>query len=310
MLPAPPQFTGPFSEFFERYVWPYAPSIARVVEFDQFFRSYLNSENPIHVLRAVKPLERGVEYQSNEGYRILPTDNSPVWWLHAFLRTNAALPTDPEKFFTTLPTHMFKLPRNMQYLNARGFHAAHLVNAKNGNTDWKSWPRKELIRRTLVNIHPLNMFLVAKVDWQKYGGHPHFLRWISGQYLNRYGDVMRSFLDDIGVAGAQTSGAIDPIYEYGNNLTEVAGKRILDPSPISKVRHLARPRIERISIGTGTLLKIEAPYGRFEIYHDDLLDWVSAHLTALNTPSWTDQGVYHWPKPSKEMMSFLRNFQV
>ena len=311
MIPAPPQFTGPFPEFFEKYVWPNSPSIGRVVEFDQFLRSYLNSENPIHVLRAVQPLVRGVECQNKGGHRILPTDNSPVWWLHAFLLTNAALPADPEKFFVTLPAHMFHLPTGVQYLSNYGFHAAHLVNAKNGNTDWQSWPRTELIRRTLVNIHPLNAFLVAKDNWRKFGGHPHFLSWVSAQYLHRYGDIMRSFLCEVDVAPAHTSTAIDQIYEFGNAPTEVAeGKRYRGPSSIMKMRQLSRPKIEKALIGTGTTIKIEASYGRFEIYHDDLLDWVSEHLNALNTRSWTDRGVYHWSKPNKEMMSFLENFRI
>lgn len=312
MIPAPLEFTGPFSEFFEKYVWPNSPSTERVMEFDNFLRSYLNSENPIHVLRAVKTLERGVECRNKGGHRILPTDNSPVWWLHAFLRTNAALPADPEKFFVTLPAHMFHLPRGVQYLNKLGFHAAHLVNAKNGDTDWQSWSRKELVRRTLVNIHPLNMFLVAKDNWPKFGGHPQFVRWVTAQYLHRYGDTMRSFLIDIYVTHAHTSIAIDQTYEFDTGSTEVAGggKRHRDPSSEMKMLHYNRPIIKQSLVGTGTVIVIDAAYGRFKIPHDDLLDWVGKHLNALNTSSWTDGGIYHWPTASKNMMAFLEDFRI
>lgn len=310
MIAAPPQFRGPFSEFFEKYVWPNSPSTERVLEFDQFLRSYLNSEAPIHVLRAVQPLVRGVERQNKGGHRILPTDNSPVWWLHAFLLTNKALPTDQEKFFATLPAHMFHLPKGVQYLRDFGFHAAHLVNAKNGNTDWQSWTRKELVRRTLVNIHPLNVFLVAKDNWRKFGGHPHVLGWVSSQYLHRYGDIMRSFLSDVDAARTHTSVSIEQNYQFGNESTEVAGgKQYLRPSSMN-IRHLSRPRIEKALVGTSTTIKIEAAYGSFEIEHDNLLDWVSEHLNTLNTRSWTERGIYHWPKPNKEMMAFLENFRI
>jgi hypothetical protein len=311
MIPAPPQFAGPLSEFFEKYVWPNSPSTERVMEFDQFLRSYLNSENPIHVLRTVKTLKRGVEFRNKGGYRILPTDNSPVWWLHAFLRTNAALPADPEKFFVSLPAHMFHLPRDVRYLNKFGFHAAHLVNAKNGDTDWQSWSRKELVRRTLVNIHPLNVFLIAKANWQKFGGHPQTLSWVSAQYLHRYGGVMRSFLSDVDVAYAHIPISIDQTYEFGTESTKTAkGGRYLGPSSPMKMHSSKRPIIKQVLVGTGTVMIIEASYGRFKISHDVLLAWVGEHLNALNTPSWTDLGVYHWPRPSKKMMSFLEDFRI
>jgi hypothetical protein len=39
-----------------------------------------------------------------------------------------------------MPTHMFDVGRSLQpNINVAGFHVAHILNAKNGNTRWREW---------------------------------------------------------------------------------------------------------------------------------------------------------------------------
>lgn len=315
MIPAPATYEGPFSGLFGKYVEPNLPSVARVGAFDDCLRRYLGKTDAIHIVRAVASLTRGQVARGAPGGLVLPTDNSPVWWLHSFLLSDAAFPPDFGQFLSELPCHMFHLPNDRQYLNSAGYHAAHILNAKDGNTDWRHWSDEELVRRTLVNIHPCNMFLLAKTGWRENGARRDILQWTAREYVDRYGPVMLSLLADAGVKHSPSNGGVDPTYKYQPGADK--GARIRPPGSTPRVKqgnklikHLKRPHIMKSLVGTGTLLDIKTDYGHFRIYHDDLLAWVSANLNALNTHSWIDKGNYHWPRASSRMIDFLRGFQV
>jgi hypothetical protein len=167
--PPPLQFDGKFSEFFERYVEPNLPSADRVQSFDTLLRRHLSSDNPIHVIRYVRGQIRGAVYLTAEGGRLLPTDKAPAWWLHALLLSGRAISANAEDMFASMPYHFFNIAQT-QTSNGAGYHAAHILSAKNRNIDWQNWSRDELERRMLVNIHPCNTFLVAKQGWTLNGG--------------------------------------------------------------------------------------------------------------------------------------------
>lgn len=310
----PSTYSGPFSEYYSRYVEPHLPSPKRVAEFDQILRSYLKTDDPVYVARFVKSQMRGQICETSSGAKILPTDNSPVWWLHEYLCSGAPQSTNPE-FFSKLPAHMFKLPKDRKYLNETGFHAAHLLNAKDGNVDWRNWDRSELARRTLKNIHPCNMFLVSKVEWGIHGGRPDILRWITKKYLDRYGDVMRSFLNDVGYEVAQKVKITDPYYEYDvESFLQpiVKSENIVRNSSneTTNLRRLSRPQINKENLRNGIVLEIKTGNEVFLIDHDLFVEWVGENLNALNTMSWIKRGEYHWPNPTKKMLEFLKNFRV
>ncbi len=73
-------------------------------------------------------------------------------------------------------------------------------------------------------------------------------------------------------------------------------------------RRLNRPAIWADYEGKGVVLIIRTEAGRFRVPHDDLLAWVGEHTAALTTMSWTDRGHYSWPRPSQEMLDFLRPY--
>lgn len=297
MIRPPAQFDGKFSEFFALYVEPNLPSAARVQAFDLLLRRHLSSVDPIHVIRWVREQTRGEICLSAEGGRILPTDNAPVWWLHAFLLSETPLPTDPELFFSTLPAHFHKVAR-FQTLNQAGFHAAHILSAKNRDIDWQSWSRDELARRMLVNIHPCNMFLVAKQEWDRNGGRPDIISWVVAAYRQRYGETMERFLADCDPGGSFGPSAGDPDYSYGAGTTADAAIRT------------KRPLIRRDLVGRGVSLEVSVGGSRYQIPHDDLVTWAREHTTALETLSWIDRGLYSWPRPSAAMLEFLTAYRL
>jgi len=184
ITPPPAQFDGSFADFFSRFVEPNLPSPDRVLAFDALLRRYLSDDDPVHVVRYVRGQTRGTICRTLDGGRILPTDNAPVWFTHALLHSGGALPEDAAALFGTMPHHFFGVAR-FQTLNQAGYHAAHIISAKNRSTDWHGWTRDELARRMLVNIHPCNMFLVAKQEWTRNGGRPDIIAWVIEAYLRR-----------------------------------------------------------------------------------------------------------------------------
>ena len=135
LKPCPPTFSGTFAAFFKKHAAPNLPGVARVRAFDALLRRHLAAKDPVHVTRLVRGQTRG-EICAGAGGRMLPTDNSPVWWIHSFLLSDEALPKDAATFFESLPYRMFGLPKR-EYLNSAEYHAAHIVNAKDGNVEWR-----------------------------------------------------------------------------------------------------------------------------------------------------------------------------
>ena len=313
MIPAPPSFDGPFSKFFDAYVLPNTPSVDRVREFDRRLRRSLSAPDPVFPIRALRGLDRGQIARTETGFQVLPTDNAPVWWLHAFLLSDDPFPEDDATLFESLPCHMFRRPRDRSDLNAAGYHAAHLVDAKNGDTDWTHWSRQELERRVLVSIHPCNMVLVAKQDWQRWGGRRDIIAWCQDRYVERFGDLMSSFLERAGAARVESDCPADITYTYPTSKSEKATRttptRILHKAQPGTVK-TNRPIIKKSLIGADVTLDIATEGRRYAIPHDTLVAWVEANTGALATHSWMERGLYSWTKPSRAMKDFLSDFEA
>jgi hypothetical protein len=320
IAPPPASYDGRFSAFYERYIEPNLPTNQKVREFDLRLRQYLSEQDPVHVVRYVKGLTRGTIYRTCEGLRILPTDNAPVWWVHSLLHSQAALPEDGSDLFETMPHHFFRMA-GIKTLNQAGYHAAHILPAKNRETDWQRWTRSELARRMFVNIHPCNIFLVAKTEWTQNGGRPDIIAWIIDAYLHRYGSTMERFLADCASEGSLFGRPTeDPIYRFSaaqaaesDSSSKLGGRSPRRKAPRTidiGIRRTKRPMIWRKLVGQGISLDITMDGSRYLLPHDDLVVWVQDNTTALETASWLEHGFYSWPRASYAMLRFLQNYQT
>lgn len=317
LSPPPLRYNGRYSEFYRRYVEPNLPSVEMVQAFDSLLRRHLASEDPVYLVRYVKGHTRGTIYRTKQSLRMLPTDNAPVWWTHAHLHSGGTLPENSSDLFEAMPHHFFQVVR-LATLNQAGYHAAHILSAKNGDVDWQMWTRAELARRMLVNIHPCNLFLVAKCEWMRSGGRPDIIAWVTNAYLRRYGSTMERFLADSVRGEALLSGPVeDPIYRYGG-----AEEATFDKAPIvakqdtrqrtgdNGIRRTKRPIIWRDLEGKGVSLAIEMDGTRYVLPHDHLVHWARKHTGALETTSWAKSGSYSWPRATRAMLQFLQGYRV
>ena len=219
----PPRFDGPFDVYFSQFIEPnlLAPEVVRALHAD--LGRYVEESDPIFFLRQMKGVEpmrrRGnlLPLQAASGGRVAFTDNSPHWALHALAYGNA-LPRGPgfsEWLRERMPCHMHDVNRSKlgETLNDARWHAAHIFDVKDGNTDWRSWGRDELVRRFIRNVHPCNLLLLPLSDWQRLGKQTDLLHFAVDRYRERYGGVLDEALAWMGEAAPQSDGIPTIRYE-------------------------------------------------------------------------------------------------
>ncbi len=149
-------------------------------------------------------MERGIEYETRDGTRIKATDNAPAWWVHATLVRELEIADDAfGEVIATMPCHLFEVSRtSASPASAAGWHIAHILNVKDGDTDFESWTRRSVVQRFVRNIHPCNYFLLPSIEWQPHGGDPGVIAFFAGLYRERYANVWEEFSE---LAGEDSS---------------------------------------------------------------------------------------------------------
>lgn len=321
---APQSYAGAFSAFMAQHALPAFPSVERILAFDAYLQRHFERASPCFLVRKVSELERRTVQHNSRGCTLVPTDNSPAWWLHCYLLSSLPFPDDTEVFFRAVPTHMHDI-RLRDSLSKAGFHLAHVTNVNNRDTRWQTWDADEASRRMTLNIHPWNWFLIAKSEWQQHGGRRDLIAFIEQANSERYGDRYLRWRQRLGIGPVVAKSSDTPAYAY-NLASRVPPKPISPrnparaasvpvtgqpaPTPTTLCRHPTnRPFVRRDWMGMGYALHIKTVAGEFIVPHDALLDWVMAHTNVPQTRSWRGHGVYSWPRPSRVMLAFLRRYR-
>jgi hypothetical protein len=195
-LEAPEMYDGTIGDFFDRYCRPNLVSTDRMIRIHDDLLIYADRMDAVFFIRQVSGLERR---RMNGSFgpivtaastTIAGTDNSPAWSIHS-AAVSGTLPSGEEFakwLLEKLPCHIHDVRREVKYsLNDANWHAAHIFGAKDGDTGFESWDRLELRRRFLRNVHPLNIALCPKPNWQRIGGDPGFLGFMVSRYREIYG---------------------------------------------------------------------------------------------------------------------------
>jgi len=196
LAPSPTAYDGTLDEFIHKYVLADLPSRNAVTAFHTALTQYVESSDPLFLLRYVSDTVRRSIYETNDGTRFRATDNSPAWWVHAMLvQDHRIAPGAFAEVIATIPAHMFDVATSTgPTASAAGWHIAHIFDVKDGNTDCKRWSRAEVIGRFVRNIHPCNYFLIAKTAWHRWGGDKRVIGTFAALYAERYSDVWPEFL--------------------------------------------------------------------------------------------------------------------
>lgn len=193
-------FNGTVENLYRTWIEPMAPEALLVKRFDRWLARYCTEDKPVFPVRYVKGLDRRRTYKTCDGTYIAPADNSPTWAVHAAL-VNDQLSTysDFREFLREMPSHIFDMRRRVGARN-QGYYFAHLLPAKNGDTAFQRWRRREVERRYYLTLHPCNFFLVP--GGRAMGENQRVIRYVARMYEKRYGDTWRGFLARVGKGDA------------------------------------------------------------------------------------------------------------
>ena len=152
MLQAPNAFRGSWTELYRDHMQAVLPEVGDVCQFHDWMGRYCDEPAPVFPVRSVAGTQRRRVYSTADRTQIAPADNSPAWIVHAVLiERRLSSYRDFRDLISTMPTHMFDIRRcASRTANDFGWYVAHIVPAKNGDTNFQLWDRREDVASTLL----------------------------------------------------------------------------------------------------------------------------------------------------------------
>ena len=299
---SPSRFDGTIEEFFARVIEPTLLPVEQVVAFHRALVEYLAGSEPLFLVRALTRTERRLDHRTDAGDTFRATDNSPSWWVYGALAAgHQVAPGCMDAVMRGIPCHMFDVPRvSAAVPSASGWHVAHILNAKDRDTAYRGWSREELVRRCMRNLHPVNYFLLPKVDWQRLGNDPGIVGYVGGVFRERYGEVWEEFRRLAGGAVALGASAYAGVrVTLGGESAptmraEVASAAASDgPAVTYRASRLTFKRDLIEPLAGSARFRVETPDGVFEMTKAEFQQ-VFANVVASR--SYQEGGVYHSPR--------------
>lgn len=330
---APDSFDGTLEELYERFVLPNLPAPASVRRCDALLREYVQRDDPLFLVRQVTGTVRGETYKASDGSRFMATDNAPAWWMH-YTTFRDELPEGEEfaRAVESAPYHFFEIARRFRgNISSAGWHVAHILAVKDRNTDYTSWTRRDLKRRFIRNVHPCNHFLVPKSDWQRWGGDPGVIAFSAGAFERRYGSVWSEFLTEADARAGEIrpvqsglryvsqprprDGVEDrrPVEAPRGGLSESRERSVKECAVVSARAPVATYNAQRLlfradiieSLAADERFRIVTPEGVFEMSKSQ---FYATFANVVESRSYREGGVYHYPKIPQKALQFLRSF--
>lgn len=318
IIKAPSSFDGTIETFYENYTKNILISPEVMEWFHTQLVNYLQSGDPLYLVRQVKKHKRGTTILTKKGFRVRPTDNSPAWWLHYQLFTGEYVNfSDFETLIESIPCHIFDLKIN-NHISQAGWHVAHIFEAKDRNTDIFTWNQQELTKRMVRSIHPCNYFYIAKQNWQHFGGEPQVISFFYERFKEKYHTIWDNYLSQIGSDSfQQISNAGKFVYRYPKGETVRTNQALI--SPIVKNELLVKTKKTNCSI--------QYEFSRLCFKADliEPLDWddvfcvitkdgdfrmskqefYESFPNVVNSVSYREKGIYHYPKTPEKALRFM-----
>ncbi len=311
---APAEFSGTLDQFCSRYVLPNLPAPAVVADFHRQLTAYVRGPDPLLLIRQVTGTERRQEpYSTSDGTRFRATDNSPAWWTHAALLQGCHIaPGAFGDVVATMPIHFhFARKLSARTANEAGWHVAHIFNVKDGDTDYRSWSRAEIIGRFVRNVHPCNYFLIAKNGWERWGGKREVVAFFAAAFAKRYAQVWSEFMELARVNPKSMSlGMEDVAYHYGDEIAGNAEKGREGTGPVAPGDCVARYRSSRLLFRADVIepladedsFCVETPSMTFRMTKEE---FYSVFENVVSSASYRERGLYHCSSVPKKALRFV-----
>jgi hypothetical protein len=221
VITAPTAFAGRLSELYRNHVAGLLPSVGRVLDAHASLMEYVRNGRRLFWLRNRNPAERGSMTVTEQGDRIIWTDNAPAWGIHTLLLTDAGIePASLARWFASgMPIEFNAAHRSgLNYINRARYHVAHLFDVQAGrdNSEPESWSNREVELRFLRNVHPCNAAYIPLPKWREYGASNGIKAFFYREYFRRYQECWAEF--EMSVAGYPLRDLdADPEYTYSES---------------------------------------------------------------------------------------------
>jgi hypothetical protein len=308
---APAEFNGTLGDLYDgwaKYVM-LEPTV--VIEFHKKFCDYyLNSKDPLFLIRNVANRKRGQILRTNHDIQFRPTDNSPPWYIHYQLFSNRFCnDTSFATFVESIPCHMFSI-RLPESINSAGWHVAHIFDVKNGETSFSQWNREELLRRTALNIHPCNYFYIPKCEWIHFGKNATIIAFFYDKFKSLYRAIWKEFLNLVqNMDMCVPKEACEYRYSFSTNqkdkenVVRTPENKKTGQSDQAKYSHsrlcFKADVIE--PLGMDDIFCIQSSVGTFEMTKRQFYE---TFPNVTKSKSYSENNIYHYPSPPQKAMKF------
>lgn len=313
IIPSPPAaFDGTLDELFDGWARKVLIQAEIVADFHGRLCKYLQSTDPLFLVRMAGGMTRGATLRSTAGLQMRGTDNAPAWWIHRELfverfGSHASFAALVEG----MPCHMFHLPKGAN-ISSAGWHVAHIFDVKNGDVAFLDWDRNGMVRRMVRNIHPCNYFYVPKTDWQRVGGDPTVIAFFYEKFASVYHAVWPEFLRlvggtpptvPVGVGNHRIAysvgGPLAPRLATGPVVSAAEVERCVASYEYSRLCFKADV-IEPLAMDDK--FAVVTKVGTFVLTKRDFYEAFPGVVASKN---YRLNGLYHFPKPPRRALQFL-----
>lgn len=314
---SPDSFSGSVGELFTQVIGPTFLPVEEVVHTHRLLARYVRDASPLFLIRAVSGTDRRVDYQTNDGWTFRATDNAPAWWMYGALFASHRIDDQATRAVVeSIPCHMFDVAaRSAPVPSKSGWHIAHILPVKDRNVVFRSWTRRDLVRRFIRNVHPANYFLLPSSDWQRLGNDTTIVNFAAALHRQRYAEIWEEFaeLADLDHS-APPSLLVDGHVRFGQKPTATLRAKAKVPSasnPATRAGGVVSYRATRLlfrrdvieSLGENERFCVETPVGDFEMSRGE---FYMVFPLVVASKSYREGGIYHFPSPPKRAQAFRR----
>lgn len=205
---APSTWTGSALRLIDDVLRPHFLPASKIETFKGVMVRRLADPEALFVVGAPKPEMRARWGQdkidlTNDNSRVVFSDRAPASAISTYMMEASA--TTAEKMAALLmhlPTHTFDLDKFTKWatltnnLASAGWMTAHIFSGWTANPDWEKHSQNDLRKRTILNLHPLNLFIFPNLNKSGtvYADDPRFHALMAAEYKKIYGGLFEEFL--------------------------------------------------------------------------------------------------------------------
>lgn len=246
---APSQWKGTARQLIEDVLQPHFLPAKSVEIWQTFLKRKMDEPDPLFVVGTPTPDLRSrwgaekINLTKHDSRVIFGDRSSPTAVYTSLLNVDSPTPEKMMALFTHLPHHGFDLDKFTRWaaltnnLASAGWMTAHIFPGSAADANWENLSKDELRRKTIRNLHPLNLFIFPNFNKSGtvFADDPRFHALMADTLKKKYGSLYDEYLaltnDDLSSLPAPDDFEID----LSATPTAPAGVKMESKELVSKI---------------------------------------------------------------------------